>query len=67
MELNETIATNPKNVSAEILLTLRKRMSSRLLGEYKPFPKIFYTRKMEHGFSFWTDNQRYNIKDYVRY
>lgn len=64
MELNETVTTT--NVSAEILLALRKRLSSRLLGDYKPFPKLFYTRTRERGFTFWTDNQRYSIEDYIR-
>lgn len=61
-----------KNVDIEsgavnILLALRKRLSLRFLGEYKPFPKLFYKRCKEHGYSFWTNENECTIEDYIRY
>lgn len=65
MEINDSVTKT--NLSAEVLIALRKRLSSRLLGDYKPFPKMFYTRTKDLGYSFWTDNERYCIEDYIRY
>lgn len=54
------------NWCAKVLLALRKRLSIRLLGQYKPFPKMFYTRTKDFGFTFWTNEQRCNIEEYIR-
>ena len=64
LEINDTVTST--NLSAEILIALRKRLSIRLLGDYKPFPKMFYKRNVECGFTFWTDEERLCIEDYVR-
>lgn len=55
------------NGAVNILLALRKRLSLRFLGEYKPFPKLFYKRCKEHGYSFWTNENECTIEDYIRY
>lgn len=63
------IEIDPKNANDgpnNVLLTLRKRLSSRFLGEYKPFPKLFYRRCQEYGYSFWTNDLNCSIEDYIR-
>lgn len=57
---------NGTDSAANILLALRKRLSLRFLGEYKPFPKLFYKRCKEHGYSFWTNENECTIEDYIR-
>lgn len=59
---NTVTDTAPVN----ILLALRKRFALRFLGEYKPFPKLFYKRCKEHGYSFWTNENDCTIEDYIR-
>lgn len=53
--------------SVNILLALRKRLSLRFLGDYRAFPKLFYKRCKEHGYSFWTNENECTIEDYIRY
>lgn len=55
-----------RDISAEILLAFRKRLASRLLGDYIPFPKMFYKRVKEFGYCFWTDQSDCTIEDYIR-
>lgn len=53
--------------SVNVLLALRKRFALRFLREYKPFPKLFYKRCKEYGYSFWTnENDCTTIEDYIR-
>ncbi|XP_058053823.1 uncharacterized protein LOC131205651 [Anopheles bellator] len=54
-------------ISAEILLTLRKRISSRLMGYYQPHPKMFWKRNVELGYYFWSDQSQLTVEDYIRY
>ncbi|XP_049543862.1 O-acyltransferase WSD-like [Anopheles darlingi] len=54
-------------ISADILLTLRKRISSRLMRQYPPHPKMFWKRCVELGYYFWTDQSQLSIEDYIRY
>lgn len=54
------------NGPVNILLALRKRLSLRFLNDYKPFPKLFYKRCKEHGYSFWTNENECTIEDYIR-
>lgn len=50
-----------------ILLALRKRFATRFRGEYKLFPKLFYKRRKEYGYSFWTnENDDITIEEYIR-
>lgn len=65
VEINEP--NNSTESAVNILLALRKRLSLRFLGEYKPFPKLFYKRCKEHGYSFWTNENECNIEDYIRW
>lgn len=67
MEIDEQCKPNEADDAAvRILLALRKRLALRLLGEYKPFPKLFYRRCKEHGYSFWTNDNECTIEDYIR-
>lgn len=52
--------------STEILMSLRKRISERLLVDDMEFPKLFYKRCKEHGYSFWTDENDCNIEEFIR-
>lgn len=54
--------------SSQILMTLRKRLASRLLGKHIPHPKLFYRRGVSYGYAFWTKVYRSEIfiEDYVR-
>lgn len=54
--------------SAQILMTLRKRLATRLLGKHQPHPKLFYRRGVKGGYAFWTRVYRSEIfiEDYVR-
>ncbi|XP_050092935.1 O-acyltransferase WSD-like [Anopheles aquasalis] len=54
-------------ISAEILLTLRKRISSRLMRQYQPHSKMFWKRCVELGYYFWSDQSQLTIEDYIRY
>uniref|UniRef100_A0A182FB39 O-acyltransferase WSD1 C-terminal domain-containing protein n=2 Tax=Anopheles albimanus TaxID=7167 RepID=A0A182FB39_ANOAL len=54
-------------ISADILLTLRKRISSRLMRQYQPHPKMFWKRCLELGYYFWSDQSQLTIEDYIRY
>lgn len=54
------------NGPVNVLLALRKRMALRFLGDYKPFPKLFWKRRKEHGYSFWTSENNCTIEDYIR-
>lgn len=57
----------PEPISVNVLLALRKRFATRFLGEYKAFPKLFYKRCKEHGYSFWTnENDHITIEEYIR-
>lgn len=68
VEIDEKIKyADIDNGSVNILLALRKRLSLRFLGDYKPFPKLFYKRRKEHGYSFWTNENDCTIEDYIRY
>lgn len=52
--------------SAQILMSLRKRISERLLVDDSEFPKLFYKRCKEYGFPFWTDENDCNIEEFIR-
>lgn len=67
VEIDEQRRNTDENAPVSILLALRKRLSLRFLGEYKPFPKLFYRRCKEHGYSFWTNENDCSIEDYIRY
>uniref|UniRef100_A0A182QR77 DUF1298 domain-containing protein n=1 Tax=Anopheles farauti TaxID=69004 RepID=A0A182QR77_9DIPT len=54
-------------VSADILLTLRKRIASRLMRNYQPHPKMFWKRNVELGYYFWSDQSELTVEDYIRY
>lgn len=66
MALVEIGAENTENGSVSVLLALRKRFALRFLGEYKPFPKLFYKRCKEYGYSFWTNENECTIEDHIR-
>lgn len=66
MALVEIGAENTENGSVSVLLALRKRFALRFLGEYKPFPKLFYKRCKEYGYSFWTNENECSIEDHIR-
>uniref|UniRef100_A0A182SGY1 Uncharacterized protein n=1 Tax=Anopheles maculatus TaxID=74869 RepID=A0A182SGY1_9DIPT len=55
------------SMSAGILLTLRKRISSRLMRNCQPHPKMFWKRNVELGYYFWSDQSELTIEDYIRY
>lgn len=67
MALVEIGDKNIENGAADVLIALRKRMALRFLRGYKPFPKLFYKRCKEFGYSFWTNENDCTIEDYVRY
>lgn len=54
--------------SAQILIALRKRLASRLLGKHQPHPKLFYRRGIKGGFAFWFKvyPSEIFIEDFVR-
>ncbi|XP_049298792.1 uncharacterized protein LOC125771784 [Anopheles funestus] len=54
-------------ISAVILLTLRKRISSRLMRNYQPYPKMFWKRNVALGYYFWSDQSELTVEDYIRY
>uniref|UniRef100_A0A6E8W687 WS_DGAT_C domain-containing protein n=1 Tax=Anopheles coluzzii TaxID=1518534 RepID=A0A6E8W687_ANOCL len=62
-----TWTTGESSMSAEILLTLRKRISSRLMRNYRPHPKMFWKRNVELGYYFWSDQSELTVEDYIRY
>lgn len=54
--------------SAQILMALRKRLATRLLGKHQPHPKLFYRRRISGGFAFWCKvfpSELY-IEDFIR-
>ena len=53
--------------SRDILLSLRKRISGKLMRNTQPHPKMFYKRTEEMGYFFWTDLSDLTIEDYIRY
>uniref|UniRef100_A0AAG5DXH6 O-acyltransferase WSD1 C-terminal domain-containing protein n=1 Tax=Anopheles atroparvus TaxID=41427 RepID=A0AAG5DXH6_ANOAO len=55
------------SMSADLLLTLRKRISGRLMRNYQPLPKMFWKRNVELGYYFWSDQSELTIEDYIRY
>ncbi|XP_055629402.1 uncharacterized protein LOC129770532 [Toxorhynchites rutilus septentrionalis] len=55
------------NTSAELLLVLRKRISSRLMRSQQPHPKMFWKRNLELGYYYWSDLSDLTIEDYIRY
>uniref|UniRef100_A0A182IN45 O-acyltransferase WSD1 C-terminal domain-containing protein n=1 Tax=Anopheles atroparvus TaxID=41427 RepID=A0A182IN45_ANOAO len=55
------------SMSADLLLTLRKRISGRLMRNYQPHPKMFWKRNVELGYYFWSDQSELTIEDYIRY
>ncbi|XP_050080319.1 uncharacterized protein LOC126567976 [Anopheles maculipalpis] len=55
------------SMSAGILLTLRKRISSRLMRNHQPHPKMFWKRNVELGYYFWSDQSELTVEDYIRY
>ncbi|XP_035892404.1 uncharacterized protein LOC118503342 [Anopheles stephensi] len=55
------------STSAGILLTLRKRISARLMRNYQPHPKMFWKRSVELGYYFWSDQSELTVEDYIRY
>lgn len=64
----EESADNQDNAtSAEMLLVLRKRISSRLMGTIRSHPKMFWLRKLELGYYYWSDLSDLTIEDYIRY
>lgn len=54
--------------SAQILMALRKRLATRLLGKHQPHPKLFYRRGITGGFAFWykVKDSEIHIEDFVR-
>ncbi|XP_065090967.1 uncharacterized protein LOC135711917 [Ochlerotatus camptorhynchus] len=52
---------------AELLLVLRKRISSRLMRSYQAHPKMFWKRNLELGYYWWSDLSELTIEDYIRY
>lgn len=60
VEIDDQVKTNIDidNCSLHtILLAIRKRLALRFLGEYKPFPKLFYKRCKAYSYSFWFLNR----------
>lgn len=55
------------SISAELLLVLRKRISSKLMRNYQPHPKMFWRRNLELGYYYWSDISDLTIEDYIRY
>lgn len=55
------------STSAEMLLVLRKRISSRLMGAIRSHPKMFWLRKLELGYYYWSDLSDLTIEDYLEY
>lgn len=54
--------------SSQILMALRKRLASRLLGKRQAHPKLFYRRAIQGGYAFWTKvlPSEIFIEDFVR-
>lgn len=63
----ELLATKENSTCAELLLVLRKRISSRLMGSYQAHPKMFWKRNLELGYYWWSDLSELSIEDYIRY
>ncbi|XP_062559558.1 uncharacterized protein LOC134224249 [Armigeres subalbatus] len=61
------LATKEYSTSAELLLVLRKRISSRLMRSYQAHPKMFWKRHLELGYYWWSDLSELTIEDYIRY
>lgn len=60
-------ATKETSTCAELLLVLRKRISSRLMRSYQAHPKMFWKRNLELGYYWWSDLSELTIEDYIRY
>lgn len=65
--IEQPLKDHNTTISADILLTLRKRISSRLMRQYQPHPKMFWKRCVELGYYFWSDQSQLTIEDYIRY
>lgn len=56
-----------ENLPGNLLLSMRQRISTKLM-ETNRFPKMFYRRrKSNSGFFYWTDENTLTINDYVRF
>lgn len=60
-------ATKESSTCAELLLVLRKRISSRLMRSRQAHPKMFWKRNLELGYYWWSDLSQLTIEDYIRY
>lgn len=65
--IEESADDEASSSSAEMLLVLRKRISSRLMGAIRSHPKMFWLRKLELGYYYWSDLSDLTIEDYIRY
>ncbi|XP_039441538.1 uncharacterized protein LOC120422219 [Culex pipiens pallens] len=65
--IEESADGQDSSTSAEMLLVLRKRISSRLMGAIRSHPKMFWLRKLELGYYYWSDLSDLTIEDYIRY
>ncbi|XP_053659029.1 uncharacterized protein LOC128708096 [Anopheles marshallii] len=65
--VEESFTSTDSSISAVILLTLRKRISSRLMRNYQPYPKMFWKRNVALGYYFWSDQSELTVEDYIRY
>ncbi|XP_029731822.2 uncharacterized protein LOC109426047 [Aedes albopictus] len=61
------LATKENSTCAELLLVLRKRISSRLMRSHQAHPKMFWKRHLELGYYWWSDLSQLSIEDYIRY
>lgn len=65
--IEESAGNVESTTSADVLLVLRKRISSRLMGAIRSHPKMFWLRKLELGYYYWSDLSDLTIEDYIRY
>lgn len=57
----------PMRTSGKILHSLRQRISNSLMEGEQPHPKMFYKKKNELNYYFWSDESPCKIEKYIRH
>lgn len=61
------VRVNVELTSENLLQSIRDRVHSKLILA-KPFPKMFYRRRLsDSGYFYWTDENQLAVDDYVRF
>lgn len=60
-------AYEPIRTAMVVLMGLRKRFKTALLGTKKVFPKLFYRKMYKWGYYYWIDDEAASIDKYVGY